>query len=334
MLELFLQCFPSLNAKVLMSCCVFACLKSFAASLLMLGLLSFVYKVVVPLFRVGSPGDLAIKLNKSGKAWAVVTGTTSGIGLAFCHAFAKLGFNVLMVSRNESKLREIKAEILKTCQTKVKVEFLCVDLSGREEKFEELEKFVSANEVAVLVNNAGLNTDFPKLFVDNSRVELESMIAVNCRSVAVLTHTVLPSMIHRRLGCVINVSSLFGQLAGPLVSVYSGSKGFIDSFSLSLTGELAGTGVTLFNSLPGFVVSNMSKIKRTSFTVISADACVQAVLGQVAGGSLTVASPHWTHSAIGWFLTVVLPEGMRLALLTRINRKTNRAALKKLEKNK
>jgi 17beta-estradiol 17-dehydrogenase / very-long-chain 3-oxoacyl-CoA reductase len=293
--------------------------------------ISFFINVVLPSLLVGDSKVLKGRLNKSGKAWAIVTGTTSGIGYAFVLALTKLGFNVLMISRNEQKLKEIKQESSNKNKS-VKVEYLVMDLGkkGGDIVSPELKKFIAVNEVSILINNAGLNTDFPKLYIDNTTEEIESIIDVNSRSVCLLTREVLPSMVHRRSGLVINVSSLFGQLSGPLVSVYSGTKSFIDSFSASLSEEIRGTGVSCFVSLPGFVISNMSKLKRTSLTVITADDCVNSILKQCAGGYLNAASPHWSHSAISWALTKIVPSFITSRLLGRINRGTNRAALRKI----
>ena len=291
-------------------------------------LLSFVIHVVLPVFAVSNPGKLGKKLNKSGKAWAVVTGTTSGIGHAFVSALAGLGFNVLMIARNGAKLNEIKAEISQKHKS-IKIECMVIDLATKSVITSDLSKFIAANEVAILVNNAGLNTDFPKLFTDASLAETESILDVNCGALTKLTHAVLPGMLARRSGQIINISSLFGQLSGPLVATYSGTKSYIDSFSLSLSEELRNTGVSVLCSMPGFVVSNMSKIRRTSFTVMSPEACVRAVLGQAACGRLTIACPHWTHAAIGWALTSLLPQWLRLRIVGNINRATNKAALRK-----
>lgn len=311
------------------NCQICAYVTYFAASVAILCAYSFFTSVILPAVLVGSLSSFKAKYNKSGKAWAVVTGTTSGIGAAFVSALAALGFNVLMIARNEAKLNEMKASL---ATHKVKIDYMVIDLAKPGAVSSELKKFMSTNEVTVLVNNAGLNTEYPKLLVDNSVAEIESILDVNCRSLSLLTHATLPAMLERKNGVIINISSLFGQLAGPLVAVYSGSKNFIDSFSASLSEELRGSGVHVFCSLPGFVVSNMSKIKRTSFTVISPETCVRNTLEQAAGGSFTTACPHWTHAAIGWFLTRIVPEWLRLRIIGNVNRGTNKAALRKLAK--
>ena len=297
--------------------------------------LSFVVNVIIPSVLTGSLNTIKARYNKSGKAWALITGTTSGIGASFVKILAELGFNIVMVARNEDKLKQTKAELDQFLGSKktVRIEYFVVDLGRRECITNELQKFLSSNEISVLVNNAGLNTEYPKLFIENTKEELESILDVNCRSMTLLTHAILPSMVHRRNGLVINMSSLFGQLSGPLVSAYSGTKNYIDAFSLSLSEELRGSGVRVFCSLPGFVVSNMSKIRRASFTVMSSDACVRSILGQIAGNSsLVLASPHWTHSAIGWFMSTLVPSWLRLRLIGNINRGTNKAALRKAAK--
>ena len=297
--------------------------------------LSFVYDVVLPSIAVGDVSALHRKYNKSGNAWAVVTGTTSGIGYAFTSALAKAGFNVLMISRNEERLKQTKSEIAALAPKTCKIDYIAADLGTRSATWvDQVGKFVAANEVSILVNNAGFNTEFPKLFFDNTIEEIDSILDVNARSVCVLTHLVVGSMVHRRNGVVINMSSLFGKLSGALVSVYSGTKSFVDSFSASLSEELRGTGVKVFVSLPGFVISNMSKLKRTSLTVISAESCVRTVLKQVSCGSLNTACPHWTHSAIFWLLGRVMPCSITRRIIGSINRGTNKAVVRKLAKSK
>ena len=293
---------------------------------------SLIVKVVLPSILLGPLSSVKAKYNKSGKAWAIVTGTTSGIGSAFAQTLSRLGFNVLMIARSEDKLKEMKTQLTSTAPKGTRIEYLVQDLGKKDILTAELIKFVSANEISILVNNAGVNTEFPKMFIENSKDEVESIIGVNCRATTMLTHAILPTMVHRRNGVVINVSSLFGSLSGPLVSVYSGTKNYIDAFTLSLSEELRGSGVSIFCSLPGFVVSNMSKLRKTSLTVISPQACVETILRQVAGGHLVVASPHWTHSLIGWIMSSVLPEFVRLRILGSINRSTNKAAVRKAAK--
>jgi 17beta-estradiol 17-dehydrogenase / very-long-chain 3-oxoacyl-CoA reductase len=213
----------------------------------------------------------------------------------------------------------------------VKIEYIVIDLGSRKGPLVsvELSKFLEANEVSILINNAGVNTEYPKMFVDNSVSESEAILDVNCRATALMTHAVLPFMLKRNNGLVVNISSLLGQLSGPLVAMYSASKSFVDSFSLSLSEELRGTGVSVFCSTPGFVVSNMSKIKRPSLTVLTPETCARSILQQIAGGWLRIASPSWTHASISWLFRVIVPEFARLRNMGNINRRTNKAALRK-----
>lgn len=308
------------------SCSICVC----ATCVVALLAVSFALNVIMPSVLLGSLSSIKTQYNKSGKAWALVTGTTSGIGTAFVKILAQLGFNVAMIARNELKLKEVKTEVEKLVNKAVKIEYFVIDLGRGEIMSPELLKFVSSNEISLLVNNAGLNTDYPKLLIDNSKDELESILHVNTSSLTLLTHAILPSMVHRSNGLIINMSSLFGHLSGPLVSAYSGTKSYIDSFSMSLSEELRGSGVRVFCSLPGFVVTNMSKIRKTSFTVMSPEACVSNILKQVAGCQYTViACPHWTHAAIGWILNTLVPAWIRVRIIGNINRGTNKAALRK-----
>jgi 17beta-estradiol 17-dehydrogenase / very-long-chain 3-oxoacyl-CoA reductase len=299
------------------------------SSLVAIFITMWVLAVLLPTLILGSTAALVSRYNKNGSSWAVVTGTTSGIGLAFAKALCRIGFNVLMVSRNEQKLKEMKDEISKSNKN-IKVEYLSIDLSqsSGEVLTGELRRFFTNNNVTVLVNNAGVNTEFPKLFSDCTSTEIQSILNVNVNSVVSLTRLFIESNRSGRK-LLINLSSLFGELAGPLVSVYSGSKSFIQSFSASLSAE--DPTLDVFCSIPGFVVSNMSKMKRTSLTVISADQCADTVLRQAARGWFISACPHWTHSVIRGVM-LALPERLRLVVLSNINSKTNKAAIRKLEK--
>ncbi len=312
-----------------------SCVQSFIISVGICLTISFLWTVVLPLFLKGSLKHFAKKYNASGSCWAIVTGTTSGIGLSFVRALHGLGFNVLMISRNEAALKEVQKELLAasgdSSKKKAKIEYIAIDLCQFDKSAQEsVKKFMLVNKVSVLINNAGLSNDYPKQLTDCSEKECENIMAVNCQSLVSLTRLVLPEMISNKLGCVINMSSLFGSLGGPLVSVYSGSKNFVDAFSLSLNEELHGTQVRCFCSIPGFVISKMSKLKRASLTVITADSCVRTVLEQVSGNVLYYVCPHWTHSAMQWFMLSVVPQCIRLKILAYINRKTNKAALRKL----
>ena len=321
----FLQNFDKKNS---MSGCMYSSILLGLGAVLLWSILT---KVVLPSVLLGPLSAIKTKYNKSGKAWAVVTGTTSGIGSAFVRILGELGFNILMIARSEEKLKDIKTELSKTVKN-IKIEYLVIDLGKRDILTPELMKFIAGHEIGILVNNAGVNTEYPKMFIENTKEEVESIIGVNCRATTLLTHAILPSMIHKRNGLIINVSSLFGFLSGPLVSTYSGTKNYIDAFSLSLSDELRGTGVSVLCSLPGFVVSNMSKLKRTSLTVISPDICVRNILSQASAGHFVVTCPHWTHALIGWALSTLVPQSLRLRILGDINRGTNRAALRKAAK--
>jgi uncharacterized protein len=181
-------------------------------------------------------------------AWAVITGASSGIGRALAFQFAAGGFNLFLTARNEAALRAVAAQ----CSSKhrIQTEVIAADLSRKESVDNMIAALTSQpRHYEILVNNAGfgIHGDFA-----SSDIALNmELVNVQVTSMLRLTRTVLPGMIARRKGRILNVASVYSFSPVPFQSVYGACKAFLLSFSSSLKNELQGTGVTVTVYCPG-----------------------------------------------------------------------------------
>jgi uncharacterized protein len=180
--------------------------------------------------------------------WAIITGASSGIGRALALEFARGGFHVLLSGRNKESL----AQLARDCASRfhVSTEVVPADLSLPESTQELLAAIAGKpGRYEVLVNNAGFG-----VHGDFSQTEIENEIAlvnVQLGATLKLTKAVLPGMIARRSGRILNVGSVYCYAPVPLQSVYSACKAFLLSFSAAIRSELSATGVTVTVFCPG-----------------------------------------------------------------------------------
>ncbi|CAM9325947.1 unnamed protein product, partial [Choristocarpus tenellus] len=145
-------------------------------------------------------------LKKYGQ-WAVVTGATDGIGKALSFEIAKKGLNVLLISRTESKLVDVEAEVKAACPS-ASVEHLAIDYSSFDAAAQaKVAAAIKTKDVGLLVNNVGVSYPFPKYFHEVTDSEMVSLLEVNVNSTVWMTRLVLPGKEKRKRGAIVNFAS-------------------------------------------------------------------------------------------------------------------------------
>src|SRR5579862_2755829 len=179
--------------------------------------------------------------------WALITGGSAGIGLDLAKVFAANKFNLVLIARNEARLKQVADEL--RGKHGIETKTLAKDLSlpnAPQEIFDALRDI----PISVLVNNAGFGWRGAFAEGDLQRQTLD-MMHVNMDSLVALTRLFLPPMLERKSGRIMNVASTAAFQPGPFSNIYFATKAFVFSFSTALSEELAGTGVTVSAFCPG-----------------------------------------------------------------------------------
>jgi len=279
-------------------------------------------------------------LRKHGE-WAVVTGCTSGIGRAYSFELAKMGFNIVLLSRSEESLASLEKE-LKTKFSTLKIEHLAVDFGKFDANAQvSVKKKLTDLDIGLLINNVGASYPFTKYFHELKDDEIAGMIDVNVTATTFMTRLVLgdvdgelppkvtSGMLARKRGAIVNISSALGRINSPLVAEYSGSKAYVHMFSKSLAAELAPKGIHVQCQFPLFVVSNMSKIRKASLTVPSPETYVKTAIKFI--GHDTIISPIWTHSLQMWIIES-LPEFIGTKIIMSMHQSIRSKGYKKMQR--
>jgi short-subunit dehydrogenase len=183
----------------------------------------------------------------SAKEWAVITGASSGLGAIFADELAKRGLSLLLAGRDEARLNAVAQRARKTAPD-VEIELAVGDL-GTGSGVDALAARLEGRAIQVLVNNAGFGTYGPFFEVDADREH--ELVAVNVDALVRLTHAVLPGMLARGRGGILNVASTISFQPGTYQATYGASKAFVLSLSQALWAETRGSGVTVTALCPG-----------------------------------------------------------------------------------
>lgn len=188
----------------------------------------------------------------------LITGATSGIGLACARKFAENGDKLILTGRNEQRLEEIRQE-LTTKGTEVLT--LVFDVRDREAAKRSINSLPAKwQQIDVLVNNAGLALGLEPEY-EGSIDDWETMIDTNIMGLLTMTRLVVPGMVARNRGHIINVGSVAGDAAYAGGNVYCATKAAVKALSDGLRIDVANTAVRVTNLKPGLVETNFSNVR-------------------------------------------------------------------------
>ena len=186
---------------------------------------------------------------------AVITGAAKGIGAAIAVAFAKGGYNVVI---NYNKSEERARQLCQILNDTYPCEAVCIqaDVSTYDGAKKLISESLSAfGDIDVLVNNAGIAQQ--KLFTDISNDDWQAMINTNLSSVFYTSREVVPFMVSRKQGSIVNISSIWGETGGSCEVHYSAAKAGVIGLTKALAKELAPSGITVNCVCPGVIRTDM-----------------------------------------------------------------------------
>jgi len=190
---------------------------------------------------------------------ALITGASSGIGLAIARRFASEGCNLVLWARRMDRLEKVAAELTKAHGVKVRIAKVDVrDRAGVTAAALELER--DGAVPGILVNNAGLAAGMTKI-QDGDQADWDLMIDTNVKGLLNVSRALLPLMIDRNRGHVVNLGSTAGRQVYPSGNVYNASKFAVTALNEAMSVDLAGTGIKVSIVDPGYVMTEFAMVR-------------------------------------------------------------------------
>ena len=244
---------------------------------------------LAPRFNFGRGG---IDLRNFG-SWGVVTGASEGIGKGYALELARRGLNVVLLSRSEQKLEKVAQEIREIHHREALI--IPVDFTQGQTIYPRLREQLKGLEIGVLVNNVGISTRYPQYFLEIDEHRLRDMIELNCQAMVQMTHLLLPAMVKRGRGAIINISSYTASNPQPLLGVYAATKKFVNFFSTAVSTEYAPEGILVQIVMPHLVSTAMTKMRPKIF-VPSGTVYAKSAVGTIGIQATTYGC--WPHAII------------------------------------
>ena len=205
--------------------------------------------------------------NSPSKGTALVTGASTGIGAVYADRLAKRGYDLILVARNQERLKTLSARL--TSATGRSVEALPADLSSKAD-LAKVEATLRDNpSITMLINNAGAASVAPLLNADVTK--MEDIIALNVTALTRLTYAAAPAFVARGAGTIINIGSVVAISPESLNGVYGASKAFVLALSHSLQHELADKGIRIQAVLPGATATDLWELAGLPYQKLPAE---------------------------------------------------------------
>ncbi|XP_074864615.1 inactive hydroxysteroid dehydrogenase-like protein 1 [Carettochelys insculpta] len=240
--------------------------------------------------------------------WAVVTGSTAGIGKAYAEELASYGINIILISRSKEKLETVAKDIAETYDVETAV--IVADFSKGREIYSSIKEALRDKDIGILVNNVGAFYAYPDYFTSLSEDKLWEIVNVNIAAANMMVHIVLPGMVERKRGAIVNVSSGSCCKPTPQMTAYSASKAYLDHFSRALHYEYASKGIFIQSLIPFLIATNMTQC--SDHVLSNKLLCVPSakVYAHHAVSTLGISrrtTGYWLHS-IQFLLAQYMPE--------------------------
>lgn len=191
------------------------------------------------------------------KRIALVTGATSGIGLATARTLATNNFNVIICGRRKERLEQLKQELIKVCQ----VHTLCFDVRNKMEVMNAISSLPAEwQRVDILVNNAG-NAHGLSPIDKGDTEDWDAMIDINVKGLLYVSKAVMPGMVERKSGHIVNIGSIAGKEVYPNGNVYCASKHAVDAINNGMRMDLNPYGIKVTGINPGLVETEFSLVR-------------------------------------------------------------------------
>ncbi len=193
------------------------------------------------------------------KSTVLITGASSGIGMSCAVKFAEAGARLILVARRKDRLTSLAAGLKKLHGTEALV--ITLDVRDRKAVVKKLSKLPGEwKNVDVLVNNAGLSRGMEKLFV-GSFEDWEEMLDTNVKGLLFVSRTIIPGMVARTKGTIVNIGSIAGHEVYPGGNVYCASKHAVDALTKGLRLDLVDTPLRVCTVDPGLVETEFSNVR-------------------------------------------------------------------------
>ncbi|XP_014824743.1 PREDICTED: very-long-chain 3-oxoacyl-CoA reductase-like isoform X1 [Poecilia mexicana] len=244
--------------------------------------------------------------------WAVVTGATSGIGKAYATELARRGLDVVLIGRSDERLQKVAKKIENKYGRKTHT--IKVDFTEGSSIYQTIAHELHDLQIGILVNNVGIicNDHFAYfLETPDPGKKITDIINCNILSVPQMTRLILPRMVLRGKGLIINISSEMGLRPHPLVALYSATKIFVINFSQCLQAEYKSEGITVQCVTPFMVSTNMTNNLNVNLFVKSAPGFVYDALNTV--GHSTFTSGCLSHALQSTAFSILVPDWLRMS---------------------
>lgn len=257
--------------------------------------------------------------------WAMVTGATAGIGKAYAEELAKQGIDLILISHDQNKLEATAAAI--TERFNVETYIIITDFTKGREIYQPIQEALKDKEIGILVNSADVPAAYPQFFLNISEDKLWDLINVNIAATNMMIRIVLPGMVQRGKGAIVNISSGFCCKPTPQMATYSSTKVYLDHFSRALHCEYAPKGIFVQSLLPFSTTTNRDGygegLHLFSWLAPSVNVYARHAISTLGISSRTPG--YWIHS-VQFLFAQCIPEWLWIWGATLMNNRLSKCA--------